>query len=212
VPSFGQLSPITTICPQPIPLDLLAIVNFSDPGIQRSNSLFRSLRPGDNNGTSPLRGFRNGDTSTISPLRTLRGNTSTTTLASRQQAADSSPAASVSNSSTSSDYRNVYPCSIYHNGRLGGSYTLYAESSALRNEWKQKLEEAIGLRKAVQDLNKVFAIESLSVDTFLIPSATTSPNSTVWQDGTFFTGKVTCSVPFSKHRFRVSHTIGMLME
>ena len=112
-------------------------------------------------------------------------------------------------SSNARDYRNVYPCSIYHNGRLGGSYTLYAESTGIRSEWKKKLEEAIGLRKAVQDLNKVFAIESLSVDTFLIPSVNTGPNSTVWHDGTFFTGKVTCSVPFSKFFSGVSLDEGL---
>ena len=190
---------MSLILSQPIPLDLLAVVNFSEPAIQRSNSLFRSLRNSDYGiSTSPLRTLRNGDTNTISPLRTLRGSPSTSTLPSRQQAGDVSTSPSVSNGSSNADYRNVFPCSIYHNGRLGGSYTLYAESTAIRGEWKTKLEEAIGLRKAEQDFNKVFAIESLSVDTFLIPSVNTGPNSTAWHDGTVFTGKVTCSVPFSK--------------
>jgi hypothetical protein len=123
------------------------------------------------------------------------------TLPPRQQAGDVATSPVASNGSSNADYRNVYPCSIYHNGRLGGSYTLYAESTVIRSEWKTKLEEAIGLRKAVQDFNKVFAIESLSVDTFLIPSVNTGPNSAVWHDGTVFTGKVTCSVPFSKWFF-----------
>lgn len=196
---------ISLILSQPIPLDLLAVVNFSEPAIQRSNSLFRSLRNSDHGtSTSPLRALRNGDTNAISPLRTLRGSPSTTTLPSRQQAGDVATSPAVSNGSSNADYRNVFPCSIYHNGRLGGSYTLYAESTAIRTEWKTNLEEAIGLRKAVQDFNKVFAIESLSVDTFLIPSVNTGPNSTVWHDGTVFTGKVTCSVPFSKFFFLVS--------
>lgn len=95
---------------------------------------------------------------------------------------------------------SLYPFTIHHNGRLGasGSYLLYAESSAARQEWRQKLEESKGLRKVVQESNKVFEIESLSVDTFLLPTVATGPNSSVWHDGTLFTGKVTCSVPFSE--------------
>jgi len=92
----------------------------------------------------------------------------------------------------------LFPCTIHHNGRLGGPYILYAETAATRLEWKRKLEEALGLRKVVQESNKVFEIESLSVDTFLLPTMNTGPNSSVWHDGTLFTGKVTCSVPFSK--------------
>lgn len=73
----------------------------------------------------------------------------------------------------------------------------YAESLASREEWKRKLEEALGLRKVVQESNKVFEIESLSVDTFRVPS-TTSSNPSGLAEGVFFTGDVTCSVPFSK--------------
>ncbi|KAF8972796.1 Dbl homology domain-containing protein [Flammula alnicola] len=89
------------------------------------------------------------------------------------------------------DTRALYPFTIHHNGRLGasGSYVIYAESTVSRLEWKQKLEESKGLRKVVQ--------ESTNVDTFLLPTLTTGPNSSVWQDGTLFTGKVTCSVPFN---------------
>jgi hypothetical protein len=68
------------------------------------------------------------------------------------------------------DPRVVYPCTIHHNGRLGGLYTLYAESAQARLEWKAKLEEAIGLRKVVQESNKVFEVETLSVDTFFAPT------------------------------------------
>lgn len=53
------------------------------------------------------------------------------------------------------DNRTVYPCSIHHAGRVGGLYHLFAESSAVRAEWKQKLEEAISLRSIVQESNKV---------------------------------------------------------
>ena len=37
-----------------------------------------------------------------------------------------------------------------------------------------KLEEALGLRKVVQESNKVFEIETLSADTFLMPSVPTA--------------------------------------
>ena len=91
----------------------------------------------------------------------------------------------------------AYPCTIHHNGLLGGPYILYAESAAARNEWKQKLDEALGIRKVVQDSNKVFELEYLSRDTFVMPSMamTTGP---AWNQDNQFTGKVTCSVPFSK--------------
>lgn len=53
------------------------------------------------------------------------------------------------------DSRTVYPCTIHHNGRIGGLYTLYAESAQSRAEWKAKLEEASVLRKTVTENNKV---------------------------------------------------------
>ena len=54
-----------------------------------------------------------------------------------------------------SDVRVVFPCTIHHNGRMGGLYTLYAESADARSEWKRKLEEALALRSVIQDSNKV---------------------------------------------------------
>ena len=105
-----------------------------------------------------------------------------------------SPAAGASPDAVN-DGRAVFPCTIHHNGRLGGLYTLFAESSQARLEWKAKLEEAIGLRKVVQESNKVFEVETLSVDTFYAPTllANAGPS---WNNDGNFTGKVTCSVPF----------------
>ncbi|KAH7105901.1 Dbl-like domain-containing protein [Auriculariales sp. MPI-PUGE-AT-0066] len=94
------------------------------------------------------------------------------------------------------DSRVVYPCTIHHNGRLGGLYTLYAESAAARVEWLQKLQEATGLRAVVQESNKVFEIEPLSADTFLVPHITGN-QAPSWSEDSQYTGKVTCSVPFS---------------
>lgn len=94
------------------------------------------------------------------------------------------------------DSRLVYPCTIHHNGRLGGLWTVYAETTQARAEWKQKLDEATVLRKVVTDANKVFEIETLSSETFLVPSMHATQQSSSWNDENVFTGKVTCSVPF----------------
>ena len=58
------------------------------------------------------------------------------------------------------------------------------------------MEEALGLRKVVQESNKVFEIEALSVDTFLVPSMVMGAATPSWNHENSFTGKVTCSVPF----------------
>jgi RHO1 GDP-GTP exchange protein 1/2 len=79
---------------------------------------------------------------------------------------------------------------------MGGLNTIYAETAAARAEWKAKLEEAIGLRKVVQESNKVFEIETLSTDTFLVPSMLAGAATPSWNHENSFTGKVTCSVPF----------------
>ncbi|OSX64043.1 hypothetical protein POSPLADRAFT_1179647 [Postia placenta MAD-698-R-SB12] len=97
---------------------------------------------------------------------------------------------------SATDSRAVYPCTIHHNGRLGGLYTVFAETSQARSEWKQKLEEAIGLRKVVQESNKVFEVETLSADTFFVQPMAPGGNQ-AYHHETAFTGKVTCSVPFT---------------
>ncbi|KAF9001525.1 CNH domain-containing protein [Cyathus striatus] len=119
-------------------------------------------------------------------IRTLRGNSAQSDTSSLM-----SPSSRTGDSAA--DARTVYPCTIHHGGRHGGPYILYAESQSARDEWKQKLEEALGLRKA----NKVFEIETLSTETFLIPHVSTAPSSTARTDETLFTGKVTCSAPFN---------------
>ncbi|EDR14514.1 uncharacterized protein LACBIDRAFT_305175 [Laccaria bicolor S238N-H82] len=153
---------------RPIPLDLLSIVNFTDPSTQRGSGLLRTLRTGDSGSISSSRAPDN-----------------------------------------ISDSRAVYPFTIHYNGRLGGPYILFAESAQARSEWKPKLEEALGLRKVVQESNKVFEIETLSIESFLVPSLNMGPTSSAWHDGTLlFTGKVTCSVPFSTPNGRGLVAIG----
>ena len=67
----------------------------------------------------------------------------------------------------------------------------------MRLEWKAKLEEAIGSRKVVQELNKAFEVSTLSVDTFFTPTLVANAGPSWNNDGNFM-GNVTCSVPFSK--------------
>ncbi|KAJ7493246.1 signal transducer [Mycena galericulata] len=146
---------------RPIPLDLLTLVNFTDPPTQRGAGLLRNLR-GE-------RGERHDPASMVGS-------------ATPESAGDS---------------RVVYPWTIHHNGRLGGPHILFSESPQARTEWKQKLEEALGIRKVVQESNRVFEVETLSADTFLVPSVQLGPASPQWNQDTSFTGKVTCSVPFN---------------
>ncbi|KAL0953934.1 hypothetical protein HGRIS_005098 [Hohenbuehelia grisea] len=144
---------------RPIPLDLLTLVNFTDPPTQRSTGLLRGLRGGERyDGPSPA---PNGTTP-----------------------------------ESATDSRSVFPLTLHHNGRLGGPYILYAETSQSRTEWKSKMEEALGLRKVVQESNKVFEVEILSADTFSTPTVPVGPTTTTWSEQQF-TGKVTCSVPFN---------------
>ncbi len=129
---------------------------------------------------------------------TQRGNSILRLGRSERHAGDmGTPTGAATSPESATDSRLVFPCTIHHNGRLGGLYTVFAESPQARSEWKQKLDEAIGLRKVVQDSNKVFEIETLSADTFLVPSMMSNNSNTSWSENAF-TGKVTCSVPFSK--------------
>jgi hypothetical protein len=90
------------------------------------------------------------------------------------------------------DSRVVYPCTILHTGRLGRLYTVYAESSQAHSEWKDKLQEAVGLRKVVQESNELFEVETLSSDTFVDPSMPGGPMNHTWNTESAFMGKVTC--------------------
>jgi len=96
-----------------------------------------------------------------------------------------------------SDSRRVYPLTLHHNGRSGGPCILYAETTHTRAEWKNKLEEALGSRKIVQGFNKVFEIEYLSRDTFIMPSLALNNAGQAWTQENTFTGKVSCSFRFS---------------
>ncbi|KAF8628723.1 hypothetical protein AX17_005945 [Amanita inopinata Kibby_2008] len=150
---------------RPIPLDLLALYNFSDPPLHRATGI--------------LRNFRGGGQSTENPLQ------------------------------EGSDSRLAFPMTLLHTGRAGGMLVLYTESAAIREEWKQKLEEALGLRTVVQESNKVFEIETLSIETFLMYQGNAVQLQTPWKDGNHsLTGKVTCSVPFTTADGRALVAVG----
>ncbi|KAH9479317.1 Rho1 guanine nucleotide exchange factor 1 [Psilocybe cubensis] len=155
---------------RPIPLDLLTLVNFTDPPTQRSAGILRNLRGGE-----------------------------------KHDGASMNPGLSPE---SATDSRSVYPLTLHHNGRTGGPYILYAESAQIRAEWKAKLEDALGLRKAVQESNKVFEIEYLSRDTFIMPSIAANATGPAWNQDNQYTGKVTCSVPFNTPDGRALVAIG----
>ncbi|KAF9269276.1 Dbl domain-containing protein [Marasmius fiardii PR-910] len=169
---------------RPIPLDLLALVNFTDPPTQRGAGLLRNLR-----------GERHNTATSDPSSNLLRANENGASTLNIAAAGMTNP--SSTSVPTPTDSRSVFPCTIHHNGRMGGAYILYAESQQARMEWRTKLEEAMGLRKVVQESNKVFEIETLSSDTFLVPPVigANPPDGATWSDQ--FTGKVTCSVPFN---------------
>ncbi|KAF9517876.1 hypothetical protein BS47DRAFT_1429505 [Hydnum rufescens UP504] len=103
------------------------------------------------------------------------------------------------------DSRLLYPCSIHHSGRVGGHYHLFAESAQARAEWERKLNEAVVLRKAVQDANQVFEKRTISTDTFVVPSL--QPPMLATYDGTL-TGQVTCSIPLKSSDGRPLIAVG----
>ncbi len=125
---------------QPIPLELLSLVGFSETPQTRSVGLFGGgLRRNKEGSAVPKSGAVTSDSS---------GANATT---------------------GPEDNRTVYPCSIHHAGRVGGLYHLFAESAEVRTEWKQKLDEAINIRAIVQESNKVGAWERMRSGCVLTP-------------------------------------------
>ncbi|KAE9397961.1 hypothetical protein BT96DRAFT_940494 [Gymnopus androsaceus JB14] len=203
---------------RPIPLDLLTIDSLTEPPVQRSTGpgLLRGLR--SQGGGSAGQGQAAG--------HEVSNSVSNDLLASPD---NNTPVDSPSDSASS---RLVYPITLYHLGRTTPQTSsafpttalttpsassssrsqqkpppniiLYAESAAARAEWGAKLQDALGIRRVVQESNKVFEVEILSGDTFLSPAGVDGASGGAgggvlggWsQDGTI-TGKVTCSVPFN---------------
>ena len=58
----------------------------------------------------------------------------------------------------------MFPLTIHHEGRFGGTTRLYAESEDVQLTWKTKLEEAILLR---QKSSRVFEMSVIVTEEFL---------------------------------------------
>jgi len=101
----------------------------------------------------------------------------------------------------------LYPFRIYSNGRLGGPCTLFTESEKARTEWHRKLQEALGLRRVIMESNKVFEMDALSQDMFLVPSAPNAPVMQPLGDASVNGGRITCSVPFGESVMIIFWTI-----
>ncbi|KAE9384850.1 hypothetical protein BT96DRAFT_1007658 [Gymnopus androsaceus JB14] len=202
----------------PIPLDVLTIDSLTEPPVQRSTGpgLLGGLR--SQGGGSVGQGQAAG--------HEVSNSVSNDLLASPD---NNTPVDSPSDSASS---RLVYPITLYHLGRTTPQTSsafpttafttpstssssrsqqkpppniiLYAESAAARAEWGAKLQDALGIRRVVQESNKMFEVKILSGDTFLSPAGVDGASGGAgggvlggWsQDGTI-TGKVTCSVPFN---------------
>ena len=91
----------------------------------------------------------------------------------------------------------LYSCTIHYGGRSGGVRILAAESAQERLEWKAKLEQALEMRKATQESNRAFEMGTLSLGTFCVPTPLDNGMPSSINHGVS-TGRVTCSVPFSK--------------
>ena len=116
------------------------------------------------------------------------------TIAGTLSAADSA-AGNATNASAGPE-KLLYPITFNCLGRQGGFFTLFVESSQARLDWKQKLQDAIGLREAVLESDHVFDLVTMSEDTFVPRSISLTDSHR--RDGTVIPyGRPTCSVAFS---------------
>ncbi|KAI0334265.1 CNH-domain-containing protein [Cubamyces sp. BRFM 1775] len=94
-----------------------------------------------------------------------------------------------------------YPLSFHDHGRNGGSYTLYASTIEQRNEWRRKMLEAISARKAAQEPNSIFGLETITSNT------ASSQEAPAHQSG-LVTGHISCTLPFGTSSGRQFVAIG----
>ena len=73
----------------------------------------------------------------------------------------------------------MYPFTIYHaEANTSRRYTLYTHTSTSRANWRDALVDAIGVRKAIQDANKVIVWLRPSPMSLIKPSGTDPKRST----------------------------------
>jgi hypothetical protein len=97
------------------------------------------------------------------------------------------------------NHRGTFPFTIVHEGSLGGSYTLHAETEESRLTWRSKLEEVIRLRESS---SKVFKMKILNRESFLMK---TGVSSGYLPQGRQLSRTINCITPFS-----ASHTVRAL--
>lgn len=100
---------------------------------------------------------------------------------------------------TTENHRGTFPLTVTHEGRLGCSYTLYADTEETRSMWRSKLEEAIQLR---QRSSRVFKMKILNRESFLMK---TGVSTGYLPEGPQFTRTVNCVAPFG-----TSHHVAIL--
>ncbi|KDQ19256.1 hypothetical protein BOTBODRAFT_51700 [Botryobasidium botryosum FD-172 SS1] len=87
--------------------------------------------------------------------------------------------------------RPVYPFMIYHAKSTDRRYTFYADSEEIRKKWKQAFVETIGIWRAEQEANKVFALEKLTDGFFRTRTALVPETTKV-----LFLGRITSAASF----------------
>jgi len=92
------------------------------------------------------------------------------------------------------------PLVIHHDGRLGGTTRLFAESEDVQSTWKSKLEEAILLR---QKSTRVFEMSILAREEFLTMGGGSSNTYSPLEDR-FSARTITCAAPFGRHTILVT--------
>jgi len=87
----------------------------------------------------------------------------------------------------------MLPLVIHHDGRLGGTTRLYAESEDVQSTWRSKLEEAILLRQKsseVFEMNVVVREEFLTIGGVNLDTYPPEDRPT--------TRTITCAAPFGR--------------
>jgi len=88
-------------------------------------------------------------------------------------------------------FRSLYSFTCERKGHKGGQFVLYAESAAIREEWKVKLKEALLLRDFARENSAVFRIENKC---FI---ASNNPTNFTWTSlHDTLVAKITCIAPF----------------
>lgn len=105
---------------------------------------------------------------------------------------------------TSDAHQGTLPFTITHEGHLGGSYTLYADTEDTRSMWRSKLGEAIQLR---QKSSRIFKMKILNRESFLMK---TGISRGYLPQGCQFTRTINCATPFTTRDGRSLTAIGCL--